>query len=98
MVIMIALVGEQPLPNFLPVRHYHPSDVLLVYTARTQQKYEYLKETLQKEVKVRGLQTEPYDISAIAKKALDEELDNFGTILPQPLVFNFTGGTKTISL
>lgn len=97
MPIMIALVGEQPLPNFLPVRHYHPSDVVLVYTARTQQKYEYLKATLQKEVKVRGLQTDPYDISEIAK-ALDKELDNFGPIVAQPLVFNLTGGTKTMSL
>jgi hypothetical protein len=95
--IMIALVGEQPLPNFLPVRHYHPSDVVLVYTARTQQKYEYLQATLQKEVKVRGLQTDPYDISAIAK-ALDEELDNFAPIIAPPLIFNLTGGTKTMSL
>lgn len=35
MTAMIALVGEQPLPNFLPVRHDHPSDVVLVYTAKT---------------------------------------------------------------
>ncbi len=94
---MIALVGEQPLPNFLPVRHYHPSNVVLVYTARTQQKYEYLKATLQKEVKVRGLQTDPYDIPAIAK-ALDEELDKLASTITQPLVFNLTGGTKTMSL
>jgi len=70
---------------------------VLVYTARTQQKYEYLKATLQKEVKVRGLQTDPYDISAIAK-ALDEELDKLASTITQPLVFNLTGGTKTMSL
>ena len=97
MTTMIALVGEQPLPNFLPVRHYHPNDVVLIYTARTQQKYEYLKATIQKEVNVRGLQTDPYDIPAIAK-ALDEELDNLASTLAQPLVFNLTGGTKTMSL
>ncbi len=97
MTTMIALVGEQPLPNFLPVRHYHPIDVVLIYTARTQQKYEYLKATLQKEVKVRGLQTDPYDIPAIAK-ALDKELDNLASTIAQPLVFNLTGGTKTMSL
>jgi len=97
MTTMIALVGEQPLPNFLPVRHYHPGDVLLVYTARTLQKYEYLKATLQKEVNVQGLQTDPYDIPVIAK-ALDEELDNLASTIVQPLVFNLTGGTKTMSL
>jgi len=97
MTTMIALVGEQPLPNFLPVRHYHPSDVVLVYTAKTQQKYEYLKATLQKEVTVRGLQTDPYGIPAIAK-ALDEELDKLASTITQPLVFNLTGGTKTMSL
>ncbi len=94
---MIALVGEQPLPNFLPARHYHPNDVVLVYTARTQQKYEYLKATLQKEVTVRGLQADPYDITAIAK-ALDEEIDKLGSTITQTLVFNLTGGTKTMSL
>lgn len=97
MTVMIALVGEQPLPNFLPVRHYHPSDVLLIYTAKTRQKYEYLKVTLQKEVNVYGLETDAYDIPVIAR-ALNEEISKIAALISQPLVFNLTGGTKTMSL
>ena len=31
---MIALVGEQPQPNYLPVLHSKPEHVVLVYTKR----------------------------------------------------------------
>lgn len=97
MTVMIALVGEQPLPNFLPVRYYHPSDVLLIYSAKTRQKYEYLESTLQKEVNVLGLETDAYDISAIVR-ALNEELGKIAALISQPPMFNLTGGTKTMSL
>ncbi len=97
MTVMIALVGEQPLPNFLPVRHYHPSDVLLIYTTKTREKYKYLQVTLQQEVNVYGLETEAYDISTIVR-ALNEELGKKAALASQPLVFNLTGGTKTMSL
>jgi len=97
MALMIALIGEQPMPNLLPARYYHPRDVLLIYTARTRQKYEYLRVTLQKEVNVYGLETDAYDISAIAS-TLDEELGKLATLVEKPLVFNLTGGTKTMSL
>src|SRR2546429_293691 len=46
MTTMIALIGEQQLPNFLPVRHFSPSNVLLVYTEKTQPQYENLQEEL----------------------------------------------------
>jgi len=88
MTTMIALVGEQLLPNFLPVQYYSPSDVLLIYTEKTQRHYRNLKAVLeQKKVRVFGLETDAYDIFTIAS-ALDKE----------PLVFNLTGGTKTMSL
>jgi hypothetical protein len=32
---MIALVGEQPMPNVLPVLQYQPDGVLLVDTSKT---------------------------------------------------------------
>lgn len=100
MTTMIALVGEQPLPNFLPVRYYDYDNILLVYTQKTQQKYEYLKATLQREVKkinVYGLETDPYDITAIAR-ALKKELDKLAVVVSEPLVFNLTGATKIMSL
>lgn len=95
MTTMIALVGEQPLPNFFPVLHYHPNDVLLLYTDRTRQKYEYLQATLQSETNISGLETDPYDIPTIVEM-LDKELGK-RTEKP-PLLFNLTGGTKPMSL
>lgn len=94
---MIALVGEQPLPNFLPVRHYHPDNVLLVYTARTQPKYASLQATLQKEVRVFGLEINAYNMPAIVQ-SLNAELERLADQVASPLTFNVTGGTKAMSL
>lgn len=94
MTTMVALVGEQPLPNFLPVLHYGPKNVLLLYTARTVQRFEYLQATLQNKANIVGLKTDAYDIPKIADmldKALEER-----TV--EPLQFNLTGGTKPMSL
>jgi len=80
MTLMVALVGEQPQPNFLAVLHCQPSDVLLLYTQRTKPVYERLEATLQqmktterKQIIVHGLETDPYDI-AIIVKALNYEI------------------------
>lgn len=103
MTTMIALVGEQPLPNFLPARHYHPDNILLVYTKtipRVYDIYRYLQEKLQMEgVRVYGLQTDPYDILKIAEK-LNDKLNwiKTQTPMPTPFEFNLTGGTKPMSL
>src|SRR5947209_13672979 len=104
MTVMIVLVGEQQLPNFLPVQHYSPSHVLLVYTERTQQQYKNLKAVLeQKKGKVYGIETEPYDISTIVRAlnkelAQNKELARSIEASSQPPMFNLTGGTKIMSL
>ncbi len=104
MTIMIALIGEQQLPNFLPVLHYSPTHVLLVYTERTQPQYKNLKAVLeQKKVKVYGVKTDPYDISIIVG-AINEELTQNEELAQaieassQLPMFNLTGGTKIMSL
>jgi hypothetical protein len=97
MTTMIVLVGEQTVPNFLPVRHYHPNDVVFVYTTRTQQEYKHLKEVLQKEVNVHKIETEAYDISVITS-SLNEGLAKLALSVSNSLIFNLTGGTKTMVL
>jgi len=96
MTVMIALVGEQPMPNLLPVRHYHPDGILLVYTRRTQPVCERLKAILQRETIVYELETDPYNIANIAKNLKDRLAEP--DLISQALVFNLTGGTKTMSL
>lgn len=97
MSMMIALVGEQLLPNFLPVRYHRPESVLLVYTARTQPKYASLQATLQKEVRVFGIETDAYNMPAIVQ-SLNAELDKRTGQGASPPTFNVTGGTKAMSL
>src|SRR5712692_8464860 len=96
---MIALVGDQPLPNFLAVRHFHYNKVLLVYTDEKEQQYKYLKAALQKDPKVavEGVETEAHYINQIAQ-TVHEELTYLGQEAPEQLVFNLTGGTKAMSL
>lgn len=96
MALMIALIGGQPMPNLLPVRHYHPDEVLLVYTAGTKPQCDRLKPILSRETKVHTLETDAYDIELIKKHMKDkfQELK----VLPESLIFNLTGGTKAMVL
>ncbi len=95
---MIALVGEQPQPNFLPVLHYQPSSVVLVYTTTTSNTYQFLKEELEKrKINVYRIETDPYDIAAIAI-ALNIGIAEIPALSSQLLMFNLTGGTKMMSL
>lgn len=92
---MIALIGEQPIPNLLPIRHDRPSEVLLVWTSRTKQVGERFAKNLKQEVAVFCCEVEPYDISAIYQQ-LNGRINELGW-LPADLVFNLTGGTKTMA-
>lgn len=97
MALMIALVGEQPLPNFLLARHEHPDALLFVYTPKTEPVYEKLKATLELEAAIYELPTDPYDVIAIIKD-LKDKLAKLKLASYQSLVFNLTGGTKAMSL
>jgi hypothetical protein len=91
---MIALVGGQTLPNILPILHYKPLNTLFIYTSTTSGQYKNLKTVLEKKrFNVYGIESDPYDISAIAK-TLNGSLAN----IDAPFVFNLTGGTKSMSL
>src|SRR6266571_7268826 len=97
MTLMIALVGEQPLPNFLLARHEHPVALLLVYTPKTEPVYKKLKATLQPEAAIYELLTGPFDIITIIKD-LKSKLAERKFAAYQSFVFNLTGGTKAMSL
>jgi len=97
MALMIALVGEQPLPNFLLARHEHPDALLLVYTLKTESVYKKLKAALKSETAIHELLTDPYNVIAIIKD-LKDKLKEQEPASHQSLVFNLTGGTKAMSL
>lgn len=93
--VMISLIGEQPIPNLLPIRHDSPNQVVLAYTERVQQVSERLEELLRKSLQVYPLQVSPFDIPS-TKNKLEQFITHQGW-KPSQLVFNLTGGTKAMA-
>ncbi|HVU69673.1 MAG TPA: DUF1887 family CARF protein [Ktedonobacteraceae bacterium] len=93
MVTMIALVGEQPLPNLFPVYHYRPEEILFVYTTKTLPYCQHLQSALQKQAKIHELSVDPYSVPDITV-ALQAKLEALGLAPSSSLIFNVTGGTK----
>lgn len=92
---MIALVGEQPIPNLLPIRHVKPVEVLLVRTDRTKQVSERLEKVIKQEVGVHFCQVDPYDIAKIYTK-LTEKIEGLKWSTSE-IILNLTGGTKPMA-
>jgi hypothetical protein len=92
---MIALMGEQPMPNLLPIRNENPDRAILVYTDRTKGGYNRLKDLLVK-TQVDPLKIDsPYDILKIQQDLNGFISDN--RINPSDIIFNLTGGTKPMA-
>lgn len=91
--VMICLIGEQPVPNILPIRACKTKEVCLVYTERTEPISENLAKLLTQK---RRLQVPAYNVVKIYEElAAFIERQNWAT---QDLLFNVTGGTKPMSL
>ncbi len=93
--ILIALVGEQPAPNLLPLRFLEPSDVVFVATERTQQVSNNLA-PLARETSVQHCLVHPYRVAEI-RRALEAFIAARGWRAGD-LIFNVTGGTKPMAL
>lgn len=94
MTIMISLVGEQPVPNLLPVRYLQPDKLILLTTSRTKLMAQRLSQLVQAEVSF--FQVDPYAILE-TRDLLSEQLQTTRRNT-EPLIFNFTGGTKNMAL
>lgn len=94
--IIISLIGEQPIPNLLPLRYQPPEKVVLVYTARTEAAAQRLERLLPSGCEAIPCPTSPYDIRT-ARRALADLLDGRGWTASD-LLFNLTGGTKAMAL
>jgi hypothetical protein len=92
---MVALMGEQPIPNLLPIRYDQPAEVLLVQTERTKKTAARLARIIRPKAEVFFSDVDPYDISAIYQE-LAERIEVLGWSWAET-VFNLTGGTKTMA-
>jgi len=95
MTVLVSLIGEQPIPNLLAIRAEQPDTILLVYSTVTKEGAKRLKE-LPSIPKVVDCPTEAYNLPAI-RSEIDRviRLRRWGR---EQLVFNLTGGTKTMAL
>lgn len=94
--VMICLVGEQPVPNLLPIRHCKPSTAVLVHSEQTKRVSHNLERLVQREASVMLWEVPPYDILGAQEKLsryVSEQ--QWSSAL---LIFNLTGGTKMMAL
>ncbi len=98
MTILISLVGEQPAPNVLPVRHFAPKQVALVCTKlhRTRTLAENIAAVIGESAVRPFCETEAYRVDSI-KASLRQYIEQHGWN-PDALIFNLTGGTKTMAI
>lgn len=96
MSLLLSLIGEQPIPNLLPIRQDRPPRTLLVHTALTRAVAERIKTIIHKETTAHLCQVHPYDLSSI-QQTLAQKLADLGWPKDE-LVFNLTGGTKMMML
>lgn len=94
--VMICLVGEQPVPNLLPIRHCKPNQVVLVCSQTTKRVSDNLERLLKGQFTVSSHEVPPYDI-VDAQRNLEVYLSQQGW-QGADLLFNLTGGTKPMSL
>lgn len=92
--ILVQLVGGQPLPNLLPPLHLKPATTLLVCTPQT----ELVKQRLEALLYDSNLQCDSICCDAYDIPAITEALDNKVSNYEGELVFNLTGGTKAMVL
>lgn len=91
--MLISLIGEQPIPNLLPIRHLKAAENLLVYTAKTEPVARRLRQIISGRPNLAAdLLAEPYNFDELRQK-LAARL--YGK---QNVLFNLTGGTKMMSL
>lgn len=93
--VLISLVGEQPIPNLLPVRVVNPGKVVLVSTTFTARVSQNLARLLKAETDGEDLPVDAYDMQSIQSTLRDRIAQNRWN--PQDLLFNLTGGTKPMA-
>jgi hypothetical protein len=94
--ITISLIGEQSIPNLLPIRYQPPDAVMLVHTDLTKAAAERLARLLPDGCEAIPCLVSAYDIQEIARtlQSLIKERDWPAA----DLLFNLTGGTKAMAL
>lgn len=92
--LLLSLIGEQPIPNLLTIRQLNPDANLLVYTNRTEAVASRLRRLLS------GAGDLKQDLLLPTPYRIEEVFGRIQTALSgsEEVVFNLTGGTKPMAL
>lgn len=93
---IVSLIGQQPIPNLLPIRHIKPDAALLVYSDFTEQTAGRLTGLIENELAVWELFVDAYAVVDIRDAILEQLAKK--QLQPEEIIFNITGGTKPMSL
>ncbi len=89
--LLLSLVGEQPIPNLLPARFLKRERNLLIYTQQTERLARHLKALIPESETVK-LKSDPYYIEKVYQE-LKLLIEN-----EHEVEFNLTGGTKIMGM
>ncbi len=89
---MVCLIGEQPVSNLLPIRHFQPEKVFLVHSEQTERVSKNLEKLIKDKCSVSTGSIDAFDLIK-AKEQLAKYLKD-----KEDLLFNITGGTKPMAL
>jgi len=97
---MVCLVGEQPIPNLIPVRHFKPEIALLVHSTETVGVANNLKKVLEEKNKIYAQTSQliPFEIHDSSKLRTELEKKADFSLGKDEVLFNVTGGTKAMSI
>ena len=91
--LLLSLIGEQPLPSLLPVRFLKPRRTVLVYTQKTETVARHLRRVISGQEDLdQDLCTDAYNLNLILE-AMQKKIAG-----QEPVIYNLTGGTKMMAL
>jgi electron transfer flavoprotein alpha subunit len=91
--LLISLIGEQPIPNLLPIKYLKPNKTIFVYTTRTEDVARRLRRVLSGDANLKtDIKTEPYSFKYVLQDLLKKIPED------EEILFNLTGGTKVMAL
>jgi Holliday junction resolvase len=91
---MLLLVGEQPIPNLLPVLFLKPKNVILVYSERTKEQTNNLTQLLEN----KGIHCDRQKVDAYQISAATQIMQDAVKGISDKLIINLTGATKLMSI
>ncbi len=90
MKVLINLIGEQPIPNLLPILFFKPDKTIILYSEKTAKVARRIK-------RLSKANCEKFEIDAYDLNSINEVLKNIVS-KENDYIFNITGGTKLMSV